>query len=234
MSWSELDPRIRAAIALVAFLFLALLLWRFWVQPQRAGAAASAQQLEGVEAQLAGLTQQVSSVPPPTDAERAAWRATEDELYTRLGPQSELPLMIESLVRLADAQEIELFITTEDAAPVAANNAARQRLGGPAGAGTSSQTERVLAAVAGSGYLPLNCRIYGDFASTSRFLSQISRLGWVIEIASITMERSFPEVVSDVELRVFFRPSARSVDPGATGAGDGASGAFPGGGSDAR
>ncbi len=53
----------------------------------------------------------------------------------------------------------------------------------------------------------MRLKVYGDFQSTSRFVSQVGRLGWVTDISSLTLARSFPEVVTEAVVIVYFRPT---------------------------
>ncbi len=202
MSWSDLQPQVRAAILGMAVLLLVILLWVWFVQPMRARESSATRDIEAAESQLDQMEREIESMPPAAPAERAAWQSSSDELLSRLGPESELTLMIESLVRLGEAEGVELFITSENAAPVAG-------AGGPL-----AESARVIGAVPGARYVPLNCRLFGDFVVTSRFIAQVGRLGWVAEVAELEMQRAFPEVVTDLRLLVYFRPAATSASSG--------------------
>lgn len=199
MSWSDLQPQVRAAILGVTVLFVALLLWQWFVQPMRARESTASTNIEAAESQLDQMEREIEGIPLATPAERAAWQSTNDELLNRLGPESELTLMIESLVRLGEAEGVELFITSEATAPVT---------DGAGNDGAPAESARVIGAVPGASYVPLNCRLFGDFAAMSRFVIQVGRLGWVAEVAGLQMQRAFPEVVTDLRLLVYFRPSA--------------------------
>ncbi len=202
MSWSDLQPQVRAAILGMAVLFVALLLWLWFVQPMRAREAAATSNIEAAESQLDQIERQIESIPPTSPAESAAWQSSNDELMSRLSPESELTLLIESLVRMGEAEGIELFITSESAAPVAGTG------------GAPPESVRVIGAVPGASYVPLNCRVFGDFVATSRFIAQVGRLGWVAEVAGLEIQRAFPEVVTDLRLLVYFRPSASDTSSG--------------------
>lgn len=202
MSWSDLQPQVRAAILGTAVLFVAVLLWLWFVQPMRARELAATNDIEAAESQLDQMERQIESIPQAAPAERAAWQSSNDELLSRLGPESELPLLIESLVRLGEAEGVELFITSENATPVAGVGA------------TPSESSRVIGAVPGASFVPLNCRVFGDFVATSRFVAQVGRLGWVAEVEGLDMQRFFPELVTDLRLLVYFRPSAAGASSG--------------------
>ena len=205
MNWSDLQPEVRAAILGMAVLFAAIVLWMWFVQPMRAREASASNEIEAAESQLDQMEREIGSIPPAAPAERAAWQGSSDELLSRLGPESELTLLIESLVRLGEAEGVELFITSENVAPVA---------GAGGAAGAPADSARVIGAVPGASYVPLNCRLFGDFVATSRFVAQVGRLGWVAEIAGLDMQRAFPEVVTDLRLLVYFRPSANDASSG--------------------
>ncbi len=202
MSWSDLQPEVRAAILGMAVLFTALLLWLWFVQPMRAREASAAAEIGAAESQLDQMEREIESIPQAAPAERAAWQSSVDELLSRLGPESELTLLIESLVRLAEAEGVELFITSESASLVVAAS------------DTPPESARVIGAVPGASLVPLNCRLFGDFVATSRFIAQVGRLGWVAEVAGLDMQRVFPEVVTDLRLLVYFRPSASDASSG--------------------
>jgi hypothetical protein len=219
MSWSDLQPQVRAAILGTAVLVVALLLWLWFVQPMRARESGAASDIEAAESQLDQMEREIESIPQAAPAERAAWQSSNDELLSRLGPESELTLLIESLVRLGEAEGVELFITSETSTLVA-------------GVGdTPSDSARVIGAVPGASYVPLNCRVFGSFVATSRFVAQVGRLGWVAEVAGLEMQRAFPEVVTDLRLLVYFRPSGAGVSSGdgAPGRSGGSVGAQGGG-----
>jgi Tfp pilus assembly protein PilO len=207
MKWSELQPQVRVAILVAGFLFVALLVWSYFAGPMLQSRSDAQAQLAQVEGQLEAAEREVEGVVPPSDAERAAWQGSQDELISRLGPESELPLLLESLTRLAEAQNVEVFVTSGASTGVAAaaNNAA---------AGLARQ---VFAAGPGSRSVELNVRGYGQYDTISRFISQTGRLGWVVEIASVAMTRSFPEVVADVRLVVFFRADTAGAETAAAG-----------------
>lgn len=196
MSWSELSPQARAGLLVAIFVVLVLVLWTGLLSPLRGRAESSQRDIAIAEQQLEQMEREIEGIPPASDADRAAWQASEDELLARLAPESELPLVLESLTRLAESQGIEIYITSEATSTIPGNMD---------GAG---QSEGVLAAVPGARYVPLRTRIYGDYAATSRFLAQAGRLGWVTAVAGVSMEREFPELVTDARLIVFFRPDA--------------------------
>lgn len=215
MSWSDLQPQARVAIAVGMFLVLVLLAWMWFVSPTLASRAAARGDIATAEAQLDQMEREIEGTPQATERERADWQSSSDELMSRLGPEAELPLLIESLIRLAESQGVDIFLSSEAAMPVS----------GRSGRGVQpSQLQAVLGAVPGASFVPLDCRIYGDYASTSRFISQIGRLGWVTEIAGLVMERSFPEVVSSLRLIVYFRPTERNGGAGALGVSSGGNG----------
>ena len=208
MRWSELQPQVRAAILLAAFVFVALLIWSFFVSPMTARRADARTRLTQVETQLEAAEREVESIVPPSEAERAAWQSSLDELISRLGPESELPLLLESMTRLADAQGVEVFLTSGTSVRV--DQAA-------AVAGQAGLAQQVFAGVPGARSVVLNARSYGDYDAISRFLAQVGRLGWVVEIDEVLMERSFPEVVADARMIVFFRADTASSETAAAG-----------------
>lgn len=200
MRWSELTPQGRAAILAVVFVVIVFIAWTQVLSPLRTRAADVERDVTTAEQQLEQMEREIENVPPASEAERASWQESADELLARLAPESELPLLLESMMRLAESQGVEIFVTSESAATV-----------GVAGGGVgASQSEQVLAAVPGARYVPLNCRIYGDYAATGRFLAQVGRLGWVTAFAGVSMERQFPELATDARVIVFFRPDATS------------------------
>lgn len=205
MKWTDLQPQVRATILVALFVVAVVLLWVFFADPMRArlaganaGIVAAESELEQIERQREQLERQFPGTSQDSAAERGEWLDSRDELLGRLGPESELPLLIESIVRLADAQGLEVFVTSEQIALVSGDEAAQ---------GATVGTDRVIGRVPGAQVVPLNCRILGDYAATSRFISQVGQLGWVIEVDGLHMARSFPEVVTDLRLLIFFRPS---------------------------
>ena len=206
MNWSDLQPRARAAILAAAFVVALVLLWSLFVSPMRARAAAARTDLATAESQLEQIEREIESIPPATDAERRAWQGSIDELQSRLGPEAELPLFIESLVRLGDAQQVDVFITSEEATAVGEE------------AGVPAAVRRVIGSIPGARFVPLKVRAYGDYAATGRFVSQIGRLGWVTDIAALSMTRNFPEVTTEMRLVVFFRPSDTEGEAGGVAA----------------
>ena len=196
MSWLNHQPQIRAPIHGMAALLLALLLWLLFVQPMRVREAATNRDIEAAEAQLDQMEREIESILPTEPAEREAWQNSSDQLMSRLGPESELTILIESLVRMGESEGVELFITSETVAPVASTS------------GTSPESARVIDTVPGASYLPLNFRVFGDFVGSSRFVAQVGRVGWLVEVAGLEMQRAFPEVLTDLRLLVYFRTSA--------------------------
>lgn len=224
MNWNDLQPAVRVAIAVSVFVLVAVLVWVFFVGPMRARQATVRQDLTVAEQQLDQLEQQIESVPPATETERAAWQGSRDELVSRLGPEAELPLLLESLTRVADAQGVEIFVTS--GAVTSVNAAAPQR---GAGSAATGQAERVLSSIPGASYVPLTIRAYGDYESIGRFIAQIGRLGWVTGFTGIVMQRDFPEIATDIGLNVYFRPSNGQPGPGGFQGGAGVAGAQGGG-----
>ena len=212
MSWSDLQPQVRAAILGAAFILLLVFVWVWFVTPMRAGEAAARQDIVTAEAQLEQMEREIEGIAPATDGERAAWQSSQDALMSRLGPESEVPLLLESIVRLAESQGVDVFITSGASAAVGLTQQGR-------GAPAPSPGQQTLATIPGAAYLTLSVKIFGDYESTSRFISQLGRLGWVTDISGITLTRSFPEVATAVGLVVFFRPSDNGSDgrPGAVG-----------------
>ena len=207
MRWSELQPQVRAAILVAGFLFVAIVVWSYFVSPMIQGRSATQAQLAQIEAQLEAAEREVEGIVPPSAAEQSAWQGSQDELISRLGPESELPLLLESLTRLADAQNVEVFVTSGSSVRVdAATQAARAGL-----------AQQVFASVPGARSVSLNVRGYGAYDAISRFLSQVGRLGWVVAIDEVSMVREFPEVVADARLIVFFRSDTAGSDTAAAG-----------------
>ncbi len=142
MSWSGLQPPVRAGIAVGVFLVIAVLVWAFFVSPMRAREATALADIASAESQLEALDREIESIPPATDAERSVWQGSLDDLMSGLGPESELPLFIESLVRLGDSQGVEVFLTSGGATAVT---------GDPrAGGGAPAEVQRVLGGVPGA------------------------------------------------------------------------------------
>lgn len=196
MRWSDLQPQVRAAILVGGFVIAVVLVWVLFVAPMREREARLRAEIASSEAQLGRMEREIESIPPAPAEEVAAWQASEDELLSRLGPESDLPLFIESVVRLAETEGLEIFLTSETAGT----------LGDP-GAGGGSLSETVIGAVPGAQFVPLNVRLYGDYAATGRFISQVGLLGRVVEVAGLHQQRAFPELHTDMRLIVFFRPS---------------------------
>jgi Tfp pilus assembly protein PilO len=208
MKWSELQPQVRAAIAVAVVVLAVVLIWSWFVSPMRARLASAQTNLTQAESQLETIEREVESVPPPSDAERQAWQESQDEMVSRLGPESELPLLLESLTRLSEAQGVELFITSESS----------QTLAGGSNAGAQpTLAQRVLASIPDARTVGLECQMYGEYNAIGRFVSQVGRLGWMVEIADLAIERDFPEVSASTRLVVFFRSDA----PSTPAAGDG-------------
>lgn len=210
MNWSDLQPPVRVAILAGVALVVLIVVWSLFVSPTLARQDTAERDLTTAEQQLEQLERQIESVPPASDTERAAWQSSRDEMMSRLGPESELPLLLESLARLADSQGVEIFITSGPPTAVGSEPSGRRGFAeGP------SQADQVLGTVPGASYVPLNIRVYGDYEASSRFISQVGRLGWATALTGIVMARDFPEVTSDVGLNVFFRPSGDGSDFGA-------------------
>lgn len=190
MTWSDLHPNARVAILAAGFLLLILLLWSFVVAPLRAAEADTRTRITSAEAQLEQMERRIEAVPPASAEEQRAWQSSSDALLGQLGPESEMPLFIEALVRLAEAQGVDAFLTAD---------------GASASEPSGNATEQVLGAVPGTRRIELSVQAYGDHAGISRFLSQIGRLGWVTEIAGADLARSFPEVSARIVVRVYFR-----------------------------
>jgi Tfp pilus assembly protein PilO len=195
MNWSDLQPGVRALITVVGFLLAAVLLWVFVVAPLRSREADMSSQVTGAESRLEDMERQIESVPPASQAELSAWQTSRDALYGQLGPESELPLFVEALVRLSDAQGIDAFVSAADAVDVG-------------GAGTNqlpSQVEQVIGTIPGARRVPLVVSAFGDYAAISSFVAQIGRLGWVTELSGVEMMRQFPEVNAEIGVVVYFR-----------------------------
>jgi len=207
MRWHELQPQLRAAILVAGFLFVAIVVWSFFVSPMIQGRAAIQAQLAQTEAQLEAAEREVEGIVPPSAAEQSAWQRSQDELISRLGPESELPLLLESLTRLADAQNVEAFVTSGSAV----------RVDESVQGGRAGLAQQVFASVPGARSVSLNIRGYGAYDAISRFLSQVGRLGWVVAIDEVAMARSFPEVVADARLIVFFRADTPGAETAAAG-----------------
>lgn len=200
MNWSDLQPGVRLAILGVGFVLVALLLWVFVVSPLRASEASTRTQLVSAESQLEQLERQIEAIPPATDAERRAWQASADALRGQLGPESELPLFIEAVVRLSESQGLEAYVAAADSSAA-----------GGRGADSPTQAERVLGEIPGVWRIPLTVTAFGQYDDMGRFVAQLGRLGWVTEIAGVQMQRQFPEVVADIRVLVYFR-AAGSAD----------------------
>lgn len=203
MKGSDLQPQARAAIAAGVFVVLVVIAWIWFVGPTLAERATVRADFVTAESQLEQMEREIENIPQESESERAEWQRSRDELVSKLGPESELPLLIESLIRLAEAQGVEIFLSSESTVAVTAR---------PVNGVAPSRLQSVIVTVPGSSMVPLECRLFGDYAAISRFISQTGRLGWVTEIAALSLERSFPEVVGQVRLNVYFRPSER--DPG--------------------
>jgi len=173
MNWSDLQPGVRVAIMAVASAVVVVLMWVFVVAPLRASEASIASDVAGAESQLEQMERQIEAVPPESQAELTAWQNSRDALLGQLGPESELPLFVEALVRLSEAQGIDAFVETADAAAVGAISRQGQR---------PSQVEQVIGSVPGARRVSLSVAAFGDYAAISRFVAQIGRLGWVTEL----------------------------------------------------
>lgn len=208
MRWSELQPQVRAVILAAGFLFVALLIWNFFVSPMSTRRADAQARLAQIERQLEAAEREAEGIVPPNEAERSSWQSSLDEMISRLGPESELPLLLESLTRLADAQGVEVFLTSGPSV----------RLDGdPQLAGQGGLARQVFGSVPGARSVVLNARTFGQYDAISRFLAQVGRLGWVIELDEVLMERSFPEVVADARMIVFFRADATGAASASAG-----------------
>lgn len=196
MNWSDLQPGVRPAIVVVAFVVLVVLVWTFVTVPLRASAANVVRDIASAEGQLEQIERQIEAVPPASQSEVTAWQNSRDALLGQLGPEAELPLFIEALVRLSEAQGIDAFVDAADGAPVGAANSQ---------GGLSSQTEQVIGAIVGARRVSLMVSAFGDYAAISRFVAQIGRLGWVTELGGVEMQRQFPEVMAQVSVVVYFR-----------------------------
>jgi Tfp pilus assembly protein PilO len=195
MTWSDLQPQARAAILAVACIAVLLLVWTLAVSPLRSHRANLAVQVDGTETQLEQMERQIEAVPPATQAELSAWQESRDTLLGQLGPESELPLFVEALVRLSEAQGVDAFVSATDAIDVT-----------PGGqGGVASQTEQVIGAIPGARRVPVMVSAFGDYAALGSFIAQIGRLGWVTELGGVEIQRTFPEVASKVVVIVYFR-----------------------------
>lgn len=203
MSWSDLPYAARMGIVAGAFLLVVVLLWVLLIAPLGPELARLGRDIELAESQVADMRREISAVAPPTAAEQASWDATADELYRRLGPESELALLIEAMVRLSESQGVDLYLTTDTAVPVSA-----------AGEDVEpSRAMRVLSDFDDAVFVPLSCRVYGDHEGIGRFVAGLSRLGWVIEIGGMTLERQFPDVAGSLRLRAYFRATSGQQTP---------------------
>jgi len=206
MNWSDLQPGVRVAIMAVGCLVIAMLVWIFLVAPLRASEADAGTQIAAAESQLEQMERQIEAVPPETQAELSAWQNSRDALFGQLGPESELPLFVEALVRLSEAQGIDAFVAAADAAMVGANDPQAQ---------LPSQTEQVIGAIPGARRVSLRVEAFGDYGAISRFVAQIGRLGWVTELASVEIQREFPEVAALIDVVVYFRAEGAGSPEGA-------------------
>jgi Tfp pilus assembly protein PilO len=200
MTWSDLQPGVRAAILVATFVVVLLLVWSFVLAPLWARQASLASQLAAAEGQLTQMERQIEAVPPATQQELADWQTSGDALFSQLGPESELPLFIEALVRLSESQGVDAFVSAADASDVSAGSG-----------GLASQTEQVLGAIRGARRVPLMVSAFGDYAGMSRFVAQIGRLGWVTELGGVEMVRAFPEMAAEIIVVVYFRAASGDV-----------------------
>ncbi len=207
MNWSDLQPGVRVAIMTLAFVVVAVLVWVFVVAPLRASEANTSSQIASAESQLEQLERQIEAVPPASDAELTAWQSSRDALLGQLGPESELPLFVEALVRLSEAQGVDAFVETTDVTSVGAASGQGQ---------LPSQVEQVIGAIRGARRVSLRVDAFGDYGAISRFVAQIGRLGWVTELGAVEMQRAFPEVAAQIGVVVYFRAAgANGPDGGA-------------------
>ena len=193
MTWSDLQPAVRAAILAVGALLVILLVWMFVVSPLSARAADLTTQADAAENRLEQLERQVEAVPPASQAELTAWQNSENAMLGQLGPESELPLFIEMLIRASESEGVDAFIGATSASDVAALE------------GLASQTEQVLGTIPGARRVALTVTAFGDYAAIGRFVSQVGRQGWVTELGGVQMFRSFPEVAAEISVIVYFR-----------------------------
>jgi len=203
MNWSDLQPGVRLAIMAVGFAMVAVLVWIFVVAPLRVSESDTGREITTAESQLEQMERQIESVPPESPAELTAWQNSRDALFGQLGPESELPLFVEALVRLSEAQGVDAFVNAADAAAVGDANAQ----------GQPSQAEQIIGAIPGARRVSLQVDAFGDYAAISRFVAQIGRLGWVTELGSVEMQREFPEVAAQIAVVVYFR----ATDAGSAG-----------------
>ena len=138
-------------------------------------------------------------------AEVTAWQNSRDALLGQLGPEAELPLFIEALVRLSEAQRIDAFVNTAGGAAVGTAGSRGQM---------PSQAEQVIGAISGTRRVALTVSAFGDYAAISRFVAQIGRLGWVTELGGVEMQRQFPEVMALVNVVVYFRADSAGGSDG--------------------
>ncbi len=192
MNWSDLRPGARLAIMAATFVVVVVLVWVFVVAPLRASEARVAGNIASAEGQLEQMERQIEAVPPASPAELTAWQNSRDALLGQLGPESELPLFIEAIVRLSEAQGIDAFVDGEDSAAFSQGQ-------------LPSQVAQVIGTIAGTRRVTLTITTFGDYAAISRFVAQIGRLGWVTELGGVEIERQFPEVMAQVSVIVYFR-----------------------------
>ncbi len=206
MNWSDLQPGVRVAIMAFGCVVVAVLVWVFVVAPLRASEASTASQVTGAESQLDQMERQIEAVPPESQAELTAWQNSRDALLGQLGPESELPLFVEALVRLSEAQGIDAFVDAADSSALGA--------GAPQGQ-LPSQVEQIIGAIPGARRVSLRVAAFGDYGAISRFVAQIGRLGWVTELGGVEMQREFPEVAAQIGVVVYFRAAGAAGSGGA-------------------
>lgn len=205
MNWSDLQPGVRLAIMAVACVVVVVLVWTFVTTPLRASAANVVRDIASTEAQLEQIERQIEAVPPASQAELTAWQNSRDALLGQLGPEAELPLFIEALVRLSEAQRIDAFVDAAGGAAVGTAGSQGQM---------PSQAEQVIGAISGTRRVALTVSAFGDYAAISRFVAQIGRLGWVTELGGVEMQRQFPEVMALVSVVVYFRADSAGGSDG--------------------
>lgn len=206
MNWSDLQPGVRVAIMAVGFAVAAVLVWIFVVAPLRASEVDGSRAITTAESQLEQMERQIEAVPPDNPAELSAWQNSRDALLGQLGPESELPLFIEALVRLSEAQGIDAFVDAAEASTVGVGAVQGQ---------LPSQAEQIIGAIPGARRVSLRVEAYGDYGAISRFVAQIGRLGWVTELGGVEMQREFPEVGARIGVVVYFRAEDAGSPAGA-------------------
>ncbi|NKB87572.1 MAG: hypothetical protein GKS06_05075 [Acidobacteria bacterium] len=198
MSWSEISPQIRLVILVALVVVGAFVLWSFVVAPLRASAATAGQDAQVAVDRLEQIERQIEAIPPATQGEPAAWQASNDQVFALLGPETDLPVFVETVTRAADALGVEAYVTIADSQAVQ-----------PTPNGKS--TEQVIGTVRGARRIEFSILAFGDYDALGRFVGEIGRLGWVAEFGPVELWREFPEIVADMTVGVYFRANGDPV-----------------------